>query len=624
LNFELTKFKSFPPCVSQFTQLESLNLNSISFGSDGLYQLSNFTSNLKSLDVNPGALGISSSDDSGWQKLASQFRNLTSLTVQTASVVAPLPAAELAQLTKLETLELYNMVFTGEIPEDFLENFSNLTYFRVSGNQLTGTIPTRGWQNLREVRFDHNFFTEWPYLEAPGAPNLQTLQISQNPFLASVPNDGVFSSMTALREIQAHGLPSMKSPLPVFWATGQHKLRIFFAANTLFQGTLPPSIASPYLYTLVLSRAALCGPLPEIAAPMTLDQLHIARNHLSGNIPESWGSNLTILESLLIDRNLLQGTVPERIVRPGSLVQELALTYNYFSGPLPNVSYPSLEYFSADGTNMTWDFCAQDPSIPRDAECLFSLTPSMCSCPSFFETCFNMTDACDTVPIQFAPEGSASPIPPPTPIEPPTFVCTTPSASPDPPVRAPASCPQPSPGPLFQCVGGIWKSTGSVTQPDLVIPGVIVVVEGNLTVTDGVTFNGIDSQLLVNGCIFLGDNQVTVELTKEELELLAKEGKLPKTLITSLVENNCIGSSDLSQTTVNVKKGTGSKGCRKVKAKNSGSSKSTLQVVFEIDNSTCNMIIIIPSVIGAVIVLGVAALGIGLYLRNNKFSKDLD
>jgi hypothetical protein len=157
-----------------------------------------------------------------------------------------------------------------------------------------------------------------------------------------------------------------------------------------------------------------------------------------------------------------------------------------------------------------------------------------------------------------------------------------------------------------------------------VIPGVIVVVEGNLTVTDGVTFNGIDSQLLVNGCIFLGDNQVTVELTKEELELLAKEGKLPKTLITSLVENNCIGSSDLSQTTVNVKKGTGSKGCRKVKAKNSGSSKSTLQVVFEIDNSTCNMIIIIPSVIGAVIVLGVAALGIGLYLRNNKFSKDLD
>jgi hypothetical protein len=159
----------------------------------------------------------------------------------------------------------------------------------------------------------------------------------------------------------------------------------------------------------------------------------------------------------------------------------------------------------------------------------------------------------------------------------------------------------------------------------LTVPGGgVVVVEGNLTVSGGgVTFNGFESQVVVNGCIFLGENEVIIELTKEELEQLAKEGALPKTLITSLVENDCIGSSDLTETKVIVTKGTGSKGCRKVKAKNSGSTRASLQVVFNVDNSSCNMIIIIPSVIGVIFILTAIALVIWLFIRHRKFSKGL-
>jgi hypothetical protein len=151
------------------------------------------------------------------------------------------------------------------------------------------------------------------------------------------------------------------------------------------------------------------------------------------------------------------------------------------------------------------------------------------------------------------------------------------------------------------------------TQPGKVTT---IIVEGNLTVTGGgVVFNGFESQIIVNGCIFLGDNQVTIELTKEELEQLANEGKLSKTLISSLTENNCIGSSDLSGTRVSVNKGSGSKSCRKVTAKNAGSTQSSLQVVFAVDNSVCNMIIIIPSVIGGVLVITAIALAVGLQMR---------
>jgi uncharacterized integral membrane protein len=52
-------------------------------------------------------------------------------------------------------------------------------------------------------------------------------------------------------------------------------------------------------------------------------------------------------------------------------------------------------------------------------------------------------------------------------------------------------------------------------------------------------------------------------------------------------------------------------GCKRAKAKNSGSSQSVLQVVYEVDHTPCH-IIIIPSVIGGVLAIA-AVIGIIIY-----------
>jgi hypothetical protein len=158
-----------------------------------------------------------------------------------------------------------------------------------------------------------------------------------------------------------------------------------------------------------------------------------------------------------------------------------------------------------------------------------------------------------------------------------------------------------------------------VTLPVLIAPGVVL-IEGNLTVTQTITFNGLGAEIAVNGCVFLGSNEVEVELTKEELEELAKEGKLSKTILFSLIENDCVGATDLSTTKIRPMRGAGSKGCRKLRAENQGSTKSSLQIIFQVNSTNCSLMIILPCVFGGIIILAAVAIIIGLHAKKKQMA----
>jgi hypothetical protein len=135
----------------------------------------------------------------------------------------------------------------------------------------------------------------------------------------------------------------------------------------------------------------------------------------------------------------------------------------------------------------------------------------------------------------------------------------------------------------------------------------LVIVLGNLTVSQGLTFDGLSSQIVVNGCVILGDNQVTIELTEEELQQLARQG-LTKTLLTATA-SECEGSTDFTGTKITVNSNSKAQKCKKVKALNSGSTSSSLVVAFSLDSSSCNTKwIILGSVLGGAIVLAVIAM----------------
>jgi hypothetical protein len=380
--------------------------------------------------------------------------------------------------------------------------------------------------------------------------------------------------------------------------------------------------------------------LPNVAGQVGLGTLALQGNHFSGSIPDSWGSGLTIASAMYLGDNLVEGPLPSPLATNRSTINVFDLRNNYFYGPMPNMSsFVLLTVFDISGANVTIDWCASNPEW-RSTSVDLGITDlsALCNCLTYYDPPLDLT-ACSAEPAAMKKRQEVS-IPP---HFPPAYNCVTPPETPPAPGTSPTphvpsaqphspvvanDCPPPSPGPSFHCVNGIWQSTGSVTQPTLTIPRptipgstTTVVIGGNLTIDGDVTFDGFETQIVVNGCIFLGDNQVVVELTKEELEQLSKEGTLSKTLVTSLSGNGCIGSSDLSETGVSVTKGSGSKGCRKVKAKNSGSSKSSLHVIFAIDNSSCNMMIIIPCVIGGVLILVGVAIVVGLHLRKMRFAK---
>jgi hypothetical protein len=613
-----------PDCVSNFNALETLNVTGLLDSVKAFPQVfENVTApNLLDLIFDSRPFG---GENPAWSNLIDQFPNLERIRfTSNPTLLSPFPLTSLMSLVNLRQLSLKGARLTGSLPSNWFTAHPRLVILDLSSNRLTGTIPSAGWASLQSVDLSNNLFTDFPYIEYPGAPVLESLIVSLNQ-LRSFPNDVVFEAMSKLRTLSLFGISSLGGPLPAFWVSSSSKLNVFLGHSCNFTGTVP-SIRSPYIRTIRASGNSLCGSLPDM--PRTVSaSLDLGDNFFSGAIPASWAPHFTAMGTLLLQDNLLEGSFPQPLLATNSKysINSINLSNNYFSGPLWNMSgYVGLSSFSITGPNMRLSACEVSVGLSSVVSSCTIPDQFGCECPANFAWCNRLT-SCSTSAPELPPD-SIAPFAPSTIVQPPQYECATPPPRQlppppppsNPPVSPPAArpCPPPSPGAGFECNDGVWKATETVTQPNLEVPGgSVVVVEGNLTVTDGVVFNGIDSQVVVNGCIFLINNQVQIELTKEEIEQLTKEGKISKTLLASLAENDCLGASDLTNTKVFATKGAGSKGCRKLRASNEGSTRSSLQVVFQIDNTNCNLAIILPSVIGGLLLITAAIAVVGFKLH---------
>jgi hypothetical protein len=196
---------------------------------------------------------------------------------------------------------------------------------------------------------------------------------------------------------------------------------------------------------------------------------------------------------------------------------------------------------------------------------------------------------------------SFGPLPTPSqPIEPTTPITPITPITPTEPTQ---SCPQPQPGPTFKCIDGNWVSDVSVEQPVIVLPGSgQIIVNGNLTVNQSITFNGPGSTVIVNGCAFI-TGPITIILTESDLD------RLGGAIHELLNQSGCANATDLSGAEVIVLTPSGS--CRTVTLTNVGSS-SSLSVLFDISTKGCSkkknlVVIIVPVVVGVVIIAGLIA-----------------
>jgi hypothetical protein len=163
-------------------------------------------------------------------------------------------------------------------------------------------------------------------------------------------------------------------------------------------------------------------------------------------------------------------------------------------------------------------------------------------------------------------------------------------------------CPQPQPGPTFECINGHWQSDVTVVQPVIILPGSgQIIVNGNLTVNQSIIFSGPESTVVVNGCAFI-TSPITIVLTEGDLDRVGGSREL-------ISQSGCINATDLSASSVSVLTPSGS--CRTVTLRNVGSPNS-LTVLFDVSTKGCSkktnvVAIIVPVVVGVIVIAGLIA-----------------
>lgn len=160
----------------------------------------------------------------------------------------------------------------------------------------------------------------------------------------------------------------------------------------------------------------------------------------------------------------------------------------------------------------------------------------------------------------------------------------------------------------FICVQGIWVMNGTTTPPQTVeIPenSGVVQVDGNLTVSGPIVFNGIGSTLNVTGCI----NTPSVEI-----QIKGKGDNLPSGPVT-FIQQRGDGCDSLVDIPLNVFQDP--KACKKVSVTKDtkDSTSSSLVVIFVVDSSRCSAKswrwVVLGCVLGAVVLA--AALSIVIW-----------
>lgn len=476
--------------------------------------------------------------------------------------------------------------FVGTISPDFFVRYPALSSVSINDNKLTGTIPYYGIEALGNFYATNNEFTHWPSFVTNatagfGMPTgLTYIDLGANK-MVEIPSQDIWSNLPSITHLYLGSNTNLSGPVP-----------------NIFNQTVPRT-SSNSITMLDISSCNFSGPLPSIpenqisAYWSSFSGMLLHGNKLSGPIPSSW-SNITLTWLYLAGNTGLTGTIAQIDSSTGALSSPLIKDVQLFSisgegltGPMFNVSAMSrLRRVTVEGNNL--DFCGTARLVvASNASAEGSLLfPSGHSAGFTWCTLTNTNATYCPWAYPSVCEVSRAPVsPPPT--------------SPSPFTR---TCPLPSPGPSFTCVGTAWVATSTVVAPSLTVPaGSTTVIDGNLT-TDSVAITGASTTISVSGCIetYSGtQTHITVTLTQADLDAI--ETKSGKTLTTQLLSQsstcNALSTASVSVDTSAIKS------CKRIET-DKVSNSAGLAATFSISSSKCNRWwIILVSVLCAVVVI---------------------
>ncbi|WVZ77338.1 hypothetical protein U9M48_025217 [Paspalum notatum var. saurae] len=240
---------------------------------------------------------------------------LTILELGTNDLSGCIPS-QLGNLTSLEFLDLQMNRLTGGIPES-LGNLNLLQLFDLSNNNLTGPTSTRNLHLLSELDLDYN------NLEGPlpssifNLSNLEILDIQCNYYL--------------------------NGSLPFDMGNGFPNLQVFLVDHNQFHGSIPPILCNSSMLEIIqVARNSLTGTIPNCLGIQlrSLTKLNLEHNHIQATQNDGWAflvglSNCTDLQYLILDDNMLEGEIPSSIGNLSINLEYIFMGFNNITGKIP-------------------------------------------------------------------------------------------------------------------------------------------------------------------------------------------------------------------------------------------------------------------------------------------------
>ncbi|TXG61930.1 hypothetical protein EZV62_013293 [Acer yangbiense] len=162
-----------------------------------------------------------------------------------------------------ESLDLSNNQLSGEIPEHLVEGCISLAFLVLSNNSLQGQI------------FSKNF----------SLPNLLRLQLDGNHYIGNIPNSLLNSSLLVGLYLSDNH-PSGRIPS---WLGNMSDLSDIIMPNNNFEGPIPVEFCQlEYLEVLDLSENIISGDFPSCLNSPYIQQVHLSRNKLQGQLKEAF------------------------------------------------------------------------------------------------------------------------------------------------------------------------------------------------------------------------------------------------------------------------------------------------------------------------------------------------
>ncbi|GJN04602.1 hypothetical protein PR202_ga22165 [Eleusine coracana subsp. coracana] len=283
------------------------------------------------------------------------------------------------QLTNLVVLDLSDNNITGPVPA-FIRSMAGLVVLDLSSNKMEGPIPKfiRQFTSLRTLDLSNNHLNGSVPYEIGMLTNMISLFLNNN-HLDGVIDEGHFANVRSLyyidlsynsfkielssewrppfRLCMAHFASCQMGPLFPAWLQWQvdiieivissagiidkfphwfcsslpNLLYLNMSDNQLY-GDLPLHMGNMSLDEVYLSSNLLTGQVPPL--PITLTHLDISKNSLSGPLPSNFGSPK--LAELSLFSNRITGGIPRSLICQCEELEILDLANNYFEGELPS------------------------------------------------------------------------------------------------------------------------------------------------------------------------------------------------------------------------------------------------------------------------------------------------